>query len=87
MYITHSITPLQTKNERDFSLEGIYNASHRSNISVKILSDLLFINRNITALVRNTPIDLFRGSLYAVEDIVGDTESNIYGFSDASDTE
>ena len=41
-YIIHSITPSQTKNERDFSLAGIYTASRRSNLSVEMLSDLFF---------------------------------------------
>ena len=52
-----------------------------------MLSDLLFINRNITALVSNTPIDIFVVSLDAVADIVDDTESNPDAFADASDTE
>ena len=52
-YIIHSITPSQNEYERDFSLVGIYTASLRENLSVEMLSDLLFINRNIPALVRN----------------------------------
>ena len=55
-YIINSIIPSKTENERDFSLAGIYTASHRANISVEILSDLIFINRNSAALGRNTPI-------------------------------
>ena len=52
-----------------------------------MLSDLLFINRNIAELVHNTPIDLFRGSLDAVANIVDDMGSNLYSLSDASATE
>ena len=69
-YIIHSITPSQNENERDFSLAGIYTASRRANLSVKMLSDLLFINRNSAALGRTTTIDIFGGSLDAVADIV-----------------
>ena len=69
-YIIHSITPSQTENEREFSLADIYTASIRANLSVEMLSDLIFINRNSAALVHNTTVDLFGGSLYAVVDIV-----------------
>ena len=86
-YIIHSITPSQTENERDFSLAGIYTASLRANISFLMLSGLLFINRNSAALGRNTTVDVFGGSLYAVADIVDDMESNPDAFADASDTE
>ena len=86
-YIIHSITPSQTENEIDLSLAGIYTASRRANISVEILSDLLFINRNSAVLGRNTSIDVFEGSLDAGSDIVEETESNPYDFADASDTE
>ena len=86
-YIIHSITPSQTENERDFSLPGIYTASRRANLSVEILSDLLFINRNSAALGRNTTIDVFGGSLDAVANIVDDMENNLDAFTYASDTE
>ena len=86
-YIIHSISPLQTKNKRDFSLAGIYTASRRANLSVGTLSGLIFINRNSTALGRNTPIDVFGGSIDAVADIVDEMESNPDAFADANDTE
>ena len=86
-FIIHSITPSQTENERDFSLSGIYTASLRTNISIEMLSDLLFINRNSAALGRNTTIDIFGGSLDAVADIVDFMESNPYAFADAIETE
>ena len=38
-YIIHSINPSQTENDREFSLAGIYTASHRANLSVEIISD------------------------------------------------
>ena len=44
-------------------------------------------NRNIVVLGHNTTIDVFRGSLYAVADIVDEMESNPYAFADAIDTE
>ena len=75
-YIIHSINPSQSENERDFSLAGIYTASGRANISVEMLSGLIFINRNSADLGRNTTIDVFGGSLDAVADIVDDMESN-----------
>ena len=59
----------------------------RANLSVEMLSDLIFINRNSADLGRNTTIDVFGGSLYAVADIVDDMESNPDAFEDASDTE
>ena len=65
-YIIHSITPSQTENERDFSLAGIYTTSRRANLSVEMLSDLLFINRNSAALGRNTTIGVFGVSLVAM---------------------
>ena len=68
--IIHSITPLQTENERYFSLAGIYTVSRRANISVEILSDLILINRNSSVLGHNTTIDVFGGSLDAVAGIV-----------------
>ena len=52
-----------------------------------MLSDLLFINRNSAALVRNTTIGVFGVSLVAVADIVDDMEINPDAFADASDTE
>ena len=87
VYIIHLITHPKTKNERDFSFSGIYTASCRSNISVEMLSDLLFIDRNSAALVRNTTIGVFGGSLDAVADIVDEMESNPDAFAYASDTE
>ena len=86
-YIIRSIIPLQTENGRDFSLAGIYTASRRANLSVEMLSDLLFINRNSAALGRNTTIDIFGGSLDAVADAVDEMESNPDAFANASDTE
>ena len=52
-----------------------------------MLSNLLFIYRNSSALVRNTTIDVFGGSLYDVAYIVDELERNPYSFADASDTE
>ena len=86
-YNIHSITPLQTENERDFSLAGIYTASRRASLSVEMLSDLLFVNRNSAAMGRNTTIDIFGGSLDAVADMVDDMEINLDAFADSIDTE
>ena len=86
-YIINSITPSQTENERDFSLVGIYTASCRSNISVEMISDLLFININSAELGCNTTIAFFGLSLDAVSDIVDEMERNPYDFAYASDTE
>ena len=58
-----------------------------ANISVEMLYDLLFINRNSAALGRNTTIDLFGGSLDAVADIVDEMDINPDSFADSSDTE
>ena len=52
-----------------------------------MLSDLLFININSAALGRNTTIDIFGESIYAVADIVDEMDSNPYSFADASETE
>ena len=86
-YIVHSITTSKNENEIYFSLAGIYTASRRANLSVEILSDLLFINRNSATLGRNNTIDVFGGLLDAVANIVDDMEINPDEFSDASDTE
>ena len=86
-YIIHSVTSLQTENERDFSLAVIYNALHLVNISIEILSTLIFINRNSTYLGRNTPIDVFGVSLDAMSNMVDDTEINLDAFADSIDTE
>ena len=86
-YIINYITPLQTENERDFSLAGIYTASRRANISVEMLSDFIFINRNSADLGLNTTIDVFEVSLDAMDNIVDEMESNPYVFADSSDTE
>ena len=59
----------------------------RAKLYVEMLSDLIFINRNSTALGLNTTIDVFGGSLDAVADIVDEMESNPDAFADASDTE
>ena len=74
-------------NERDFSLAGIYTALRRANVSVEMLSEFLFINRNSSDLGRNTTIDVFGGSLDDVSNIVGEMESNPYASADASETE
>ena len=86
-YIIHSITPLQTKNEIDFSLASIYNASRHANISVEMISDFLFVNMNSSALGCNTTIYVFGRSLDAVANVVDYIESNPDAFADASDTE
>ena len=78
---------MQTKNQRDLSLSGIYTASRRANIYVEMLSSLIFININRTALGFNTPIDVFGVSLDTVENIVDAMDINPDAFSDASDTE
>ena len=52
-----------------------------------MLSDLIFIKRNGTALVRKNPIDVYGGSLDAVANILDDIEINPDDFTDASDTE
>ena len=85
-YNIHSINPSQTENERKFSLAGIYTASRRANISIEILSDFIFINRNSAASGRNTTIDVFGRSLDAVAYIVDEMESKPYTFVDASKT-
>ena len=86
-YIIHPITPSQTENERYFSLTVIYTASRRANLSVEMLSDFLFINRNSATLVLNTTIYLFGISLDDVADIVDEMEINPDASADASDTE
>ena len=85
-YIIHSITPSQTENERDLTLSGIYTESCCANISIEILSDLLFISRNSAAFGRNTTIDIFGGSLDSVSNIFDKMESNLDVFEDAGDT-
>ena len=83
-------TPLRkpkTKNQRDLSLEGIYTASRRANLSVEIISDLILINRNSTPLGYNAPIDVFEVSLDDVENIVDDMEINPDDLADSNDTE
>ena len=86
-YIIHSITPSQPENGRYSLLAGIYTASLRTDLSIEMISDFIFINRNRTESVCNTPIDVFGVSLDAMADIVGATESNPYDFADASETE
>ena len=86
-YIIHSITLSKNEKERDFSLAGIYTASRRDNISVEMLSDFPFINRNSASLGLNNPIDVFGGSLDAVANIDDDMENNPDAFADTSDTE
>ena len=68
-------------------LSGIYTALIRANISVEMLSDLIFINKNSTASVRNTPIYVSEISLDALAVIIDEMESNPYVFLDASDPE
>ena len=77
-YIIHSISSSKTENEINLSLAGIYTSSLCTNISVEMLSDLLFININSAALVRNKTIDVYRVLLDAVSDIVDEMESNSY---------
>ena len=86
-YIIHSITPSQNENERYFSLAVIYTASRRANLSVEMLSDFLFINRNSAALGRNTTNGIFGVSLDSVADIVDEMEINLDAFADVIDTE
>ena len=86
-YIIYSVTPSQTEKETDFSLAGIYTESLHANISVEMLSDLIFINRNSAALCLNSIIDVFVGSLDAVDNIFDDMDSNPDASEDANDTE
>ena len=86
-YIIHCITPSQIENERDLLLAGIYTELHRANISVEMISGLIFININITALGHNTPISVFGVSLETVAYILNEMDSNPYEFVYASDTE
>ena len=86
-FIIRSITPSQTENEIDFSLVGIYTVSLQPNLSVEMISGLIFINRSIADLGCNTTIDVFGGLLEAVADIVDEMESNPFFSADASDTE
>ena len=86
-YIIHSIIASQTENERGFSISGIYIASRRANIYVEMIYYLLFIDRNSTALGRNIIIDVFGGSLDAVDDIVDEMDINPDASEDATDTE
>ena len=51
-----------------------------------MLSYFIFVKINSTDLGRNTPIDVFGVSLDAVADIYDEMESNLYYFSDDSDT-
>ena len=87
VYIIHYITPSKTENERYLSLEGIYTASCHANTSVEMISEFLLININSAALVCNTTIGVFGGSLDDVADLVDEMKSNLYAFADASDTE
>ena len=87
VYIIHFITHLQTENERDLSLAGIYTASRCANISVEMISYFIFINKNSTTWGYNKTIDVFGVSLDAVTNIVDDMESNPDAFADASYTE
>ena len=84
-YVIHSITPLQTENERYSSLADIYTASCHDNISIEMVSDFIFINRNRTFLIPNTPIDVFGGLLDAMANIFDETEIKPDVFLDASD--
>ena len=52
-----------------------------------MLSDLVFINRHSASLGCNTPIGVFGGSLYTVDNIVDEMDINPYAFEDASYTE
>ena len=73
------------KNDRDFSVAGIYTALLCTNISVEMLSGLLLIDISITVSVFNTPIDFFGESVNTVFDIVDDMDINLDAFTDASD--
>lgn len=42
----YSIPPSQIENERDFSLAGVYNRPSRASMTVQMMSNLLFINKN-----------------------------------------
>ena len=86
-YIIHFITPSKTENERGLSIAGIYTAPRRANISVEILSDLIFINRNSAALGGNTTFDIFGRSIDSVANIVDKMERIPNASADASDTE
>ena len=52
-----------------------------------MISNLILININRTALGCNTPIYVFGWSLDAVANIVDDTDSNPDVFTDASDND
>ena len=86
-YIIHSITPSKTENKAYFSLSGICTTLRCANLSIELLSDLIFMKINSSVLGRNTNIGVFGVSLDAMADIVDEMEINPDIFADASDTE
>ena len=70
-----------------FTFTHLLSVNGATNLSVEIISGLIFVNRNSTALCHDTPIDVFGGLLDPVTDIVDDMEINPYAFADASDAE
>ena len=69
--IIFEIPLYQVENEIYFSLDGIFTSSHRANLSIDIIGNLLFINRNLD-LWNPTPkktLDIFSASIEPLKDI------------------
>ena len=54
-----AILPSHTKNEREFYIDGDFIGSKCARMSVYMLSELIFINRNTIGIQPNQTIDIF----------------------------
>jgi sarcosine oxidase delta subunit len=63
-----SIPHTQIQNEREFSLAGVIGRASGASVSVEMLSDLLFINQNMDAILHEKSIELFDGMLNSQND-------------------
>ena len=72
--IIFSIPPYQIENETYFSLARTFTSSHCANLSINILGNILFINRNsdLWHLTPKTPPEILFAPLELLQDIFED---------------
>ena len=52
-----SIVPTQVENERDFSIEGVFNSARRASMTVDTIATLMYSNKNLSNTMDSLVMD------------------------------
>ena len=85
--IIFAIPHSQAKNERDFSLSGVFTVSKSERMSVDMLSKIIFVNRNSIGLQHNQTTDIFQGSVEDLNKVIEKMEGGLEAEADDDDDE